>query len=66
MHVKMEIEKDLPDKAPQISGCVTVSELVEETLELFFQRDASRRLADFGGSDLDAKAPRRHRFGPED
>lgn len=61
MHITLAIDDELLATAEQYTGIQDCSALVHAALTALVQREAARRLARRGGSDPEAKVPRRRR-----
>jgi Arc/MetJ family transcription regulator len=61
MRTTIAIDDELLKEAQDCTGLHERSAVVRAALEALVQREAARRLARMGGSDLDAKAPPRRR-----
>jgi Arc/MetJ family transcription regulator len=61
MRTTINIDDELLEKASRLTGISEKTALVHEGLHMLVQRAAAKRLAALGGSDPDAKAPRRRR-----
>ena len=63
MKTTMYIDDELLEKARKATGIKQKTAVVRAGLESLIQREAARRLAALGGTQKNAKAPRRRRFG---
>ena len=61
MRTTIAIDDELFAKAQEFSGLTEKSAVVREALKAFVEREAARRLARLGGTQPNAKAPRRRR-----
>jgi Arc/MetJ family transcription regulator len=61
MRTTLALDDDLLAKAQAFTGLKEKSALVREALKALIEREAARRLARLGGSEPDAKEPRRRR-----
>ena len=61
MRSTIAIDDDLLAKAKRLTEIDETSKVVREALKALVARESARRLARLGGSDPDAKAPRRRR-----
>jgi Arc/MetJ family transcription regulator len=62
MRTTIAIDDELFAQAQEFSGLTEKSAVVREALKAFVEREAARRLARMGGTQPEAKAPRRRRF----
>jgi Arc/MetJ family transcription regulator len=62
MIATISIDDELFAKARQFASAAEASVVVEEALRAFVQREAALRLARAGGTESDARAPRRRRL----
>jgi len=65
MRTTITIDDELISEAQAFTGLQEKSALVREALKALIEREAARRLAKLGGSEPDAFAAPRRRFGPE-
>lgn len=65
MRIDIELDDALLAQARALSGVDDVGVLVAHALRALVQREAARRLAAMGGSEPDARAPRRRRVGTD-
>jgi len=65
MRTTLNIDNDLITEATRLTGVKEKTSLVRMGLVSLIQREAGKRLAAMGGSDPNAKAPPRRRFGPK-
>jgi Arc/MetJ family transcription regulator len=63
MRTTISLDDELLAQAQEYTGVKEKSALVRQALEALVQREAARRLARLGGSDPNAKAAPRRRFG---
>jgi Arc/MetJ family transcription regulator len=63
MKTTMYIDDELLEKARKATGIKQKTAVVRAGLESLIQREAARRLAALGGTQKNAKAPPRRRFG---
>ena len=61
MRTTVAIDDELFAKAQEYAGLSEKSAVIREALKAFVEREAGRRLARMGGTQPDAKAPRRRR-----
>ena len=61
MRTTLALDEDLVARAQRYTGLRQKSSLVREALRALIQRESARRLARLGGSEVQAKAPRRRR-----
>lgn len=63
MRTTLTIDDELLDEATELTGIEERTALIRQALKALIAREAARRLARMGGSDPDAKAAPRRRFG---
>jgi Arc/MetJ family transcription regulator len=63
MKATIAIDDELFAAAQEYAGDKEQSAVISEALKSYVQREAGRRLARMGGTDPNAKAPPRRRFG---
>jgi Arc/MetJ family transcription regulator len=63
MKATIAIDDELFAAAQEYAGDKEKSAVISEALKAFVEREAARRLARMGGTDPNAKAPPRRRFG---
>ena len=61
MRTTVALDDELIATARQLTGLTKNSLLLHEALKALIERESARRLALMGGSDKEAKAPRRRR-----
>ena len=61
MRTTIALDDDLVAEAQSLTGLMEKSSLVREALKALIEREAARRLARLGGSQLKLKAPLRRR-----
>ena len=61
MRTTVALDDELVSMAQQLTGLKENASLLREALRALIERESARRLALLGGSDKDAKAPRRRR-----
>lgn len=61
MRTTIALDDELIAQAQEYTGLTEKSALVREALKALIAREAARRLALLGGTEPDAKAPRRRR-----
>jgi Arc/MetJ family transcription regulator len=61
MRTTINLDEQLIAEAQRLTGTRERTALIHEGLKALIARESARRLARLGGSDPDAKAPRRHR-----
>ena len=61
MRTTIALDDELVARAQEYTGIMEKSALVREALKALVAREAARRLAKLGGTEPDAKAPRRRR-----
>lgn len=64
MRTTVTIDDDLLEAASAAAGTDERSVVLHEALRALIERNAARRLAQLGGSDPQARAPRRRRGAP--
>lgn len=65
MRTTVTIDEELFKAASRAAGTSERSAVLREALQALVERDAARRLARLGGTDANAKGPRRRRTVPE-
>jgi Arc/MetJ family transcription regulator len=63
MRTTVDLDETLVKKASEYSGITQKTALLEEALRRMIRAEAGRRLIALGGSDPNAKAAPRRRFG---
>jgi Arc/MetJ family transcription regulator len=63
MRTTLALDDDLVAEAQRLTGVKEKAALIREALTALIARESARRLARLGGSDPNAKAPRRRRPG---
>jgi Arc/MetJ family transcription regulator len=63
MKATIAIDDELFAQAQEYAGVKEKSAVISEALKAYVQREAARRLARMGGTEANAKAPPRRRFG---
>ena len=63
MRTTVTIDYDLLARASEATGVTERSTLIHDGLRALIAREAARALIALGGSDPDAKAPPRRRYG---
>jgi len=63
MKATIAIDDELFARAQEYAGDKETPAVISEALKTFVEREAARRLARLGGSEPNAKAPPRRRFG---
>ena len=61
MRTTLALDDDLVAKAQKLTGVKEKAPLIREALKALIARESAWRLARLGGSDPNAKAPRRRR-----
>lgn len=61
MRTTVTLDDDLVARAIALTGCREHGTLLREALNALIERESARRLAQLGGTDKDAIAPRRCR-----
>ncbi|UPJ48922.1 type II toxin-antitoxin system VapB family antitoxin [Bradyrhizobium sp. 200] len=61
MRITVSVDDQLFASAQRFAGVVEKSAVVRAALKAFVEREASRRLAELGGTEPGAKAPPRRR-----
>ncbi len=61
MRTTLNIDDSLLDEASRLTGVTEKTSLVRRGLEALIALESSRRLARLGGTEKDARAPRRRR-----
>jgi Arc/MetJ family transcription regulator len=61
MRTTINLDEQLIAEAQRLTGTQERTALIHEGLKALIARESARRLARLGGSDPDAKAPRRRR-----
>lgn len=61
MRTTINLDEDLIEEARRMTGTQERTALIHEGLRALIARERARRLAHFGGSDPQARAPRRRR-----
>ncbi len=61
MRTTVTLDDDLIARAQKLTGIEERAALLREGLNALIEREAARRLAALGGSDVDAEAPPRRR-----
>jgi Arc/MetJ family transcription regulator len=61
MHITINLDEQLVERARGITGTQERTALIHEGLRALIAREGARRLARLGGSDPRAKAPGRRR-----
>ena len=61
MRTTINLDEQLIEQAQRMTGMQERTALIHEGLRSLIARESARRLARLGGSDPDAKAPRRRR-----
>ena len=64
MRTTVTIDADLLARAAQLTGITERTSLLREGLQTLIRVEAAKRLAALGGSDADARPPRRDRGTP--
>lgn len=65
MRTTLALDDELVATAQRLTGVNEKATLVREALKALIARESAIRLARLGGSDRQAKAPRRRRASPE-
>ena len=61
MRTTLALDDDLIEEAQKLTGLTEKAALIREALKALIARESAKRLALLGGSDPDARAPRRRR-----
>ena len=61
MRTTINLDEQLVEEAQRMMGTQERTALIHDGLRALIARESARRLAKLGGSDRDAKAPRRRR-----
>lgn len=61
MRTTLALDDDLIEEAQKLTGITEKAALIREALKALIARESAKRLALLGGSDPDARAPRRRR-----
>ena len=61
MRTTINLDEQLVEEAQRMTGTQERTALIHDGLRALIARESARRLAKLGGSDRDAKAPRRRR-----